>query len=139
MENKKTKKVFFNELMAVVGNSEVDNKQELQDFITHELELLENKAANRKSGNTKKAKENKALADLIFQELQTIGKTTITDLLKQSETLADYITEDGKALSNQKITAIIKPYIKTVENPLGVVERIVDKKTVYYAIVGTEI
>ena len=66
--------------------------------------------------------------------MASIGKpTTITELLKV-DTLTNYVTEDGKALSNQKISAILKPMLKTEENPNGIIIRTMDKKTTLFAI-----
>ena len=132
MTNKITKKEFFGMLDKVVDASNVTNKEELKAFIAHEIELINKKAESRKTGTTKKAKENNVITELILTELARIGKTTITNLLKESQELAEYICEDGKCLSNQKISALLKPlYIG--ENP--VVERIVEKKTIYFKIV----
>ena len=59
-------------------------------------------------------------------------KMPITDLLKKSEVLANYVTEDGKALSNQKISAVLRP-LYSGDNPT--IERIVDKKSVYFKVI----
>ena len=134
MENKKTKKVFFKELAEMVENSNGENKTELLNFINHEIELLEKKAMNRKTGNDKKTKANIELAELIIQELAILGKTTLTELLKKSEPLASYVTDNGKPLSNQKITAVLKPYIRTDENPDGQIIRTVEKKMIYFTL-----
>lgn len=131
MENKITKKMRFEEMKGIMEGL---GKTELVEFINHEIELIDRKAMNRKSGDTKKAKENQALAEIVLDELAKIGKTTITELLKKSDVLADYATEDGKSLSNQKITAILKPYIKTEENPNGTVIRTTEKKVTYFQI-----
>ena len=132
MTNKITKKEFFGMLEKVVESSGIENKEELKAFIKHEIELLDKKAESRKAGTTKKAKENNAITELILTELARIGKTTITNLLKESQELAEYICEDGKCLSNQRISALLKP-LYVGENP--VVERIVEKKTIYFKVV----
>lgn len=127
MEIKITKKMRFTEIRKIM---EELGKTDLIAFIDHEIELIDKKAENRKMGTSKKAVENDNITELIVRELQAIGKTTITSLLKQSEPLADYITEEGKALSNQKITALLKPLIEN-----GKVIRTVDKKTIYYELI----
>jgi hypothetical protein len=127
MENKITKKMRFTEIREIMAEL---GKTDLIAFIDHEIELIDRKAENRKMGTSKKAVENNSITELIIRELQVIGKTTITNLLKQSEPLADYVTEEGNALSNQKITALLKPL---VEN--GKVIRTVDKKTIYYELI----
>ena len=132
MTNKITKKEFFRMLEMVVESSNVANKEELKAFVKREIELLNKKAESRKAGTTKKAKENNAITELILAELEKIGKTTITNLLKESQVLADYICEDGKCLSNQRISALLKP-LYVGENP--VVERTVEKKNVYFKVI----
>lgn len=132
MTNKITKKEFFGMLEMVVESSNVANKEELKAFVKREIELLNKKAESRKAGTTKKAKENNAITELILAELEKVGKTTITNLLKESQVLADYICEDGKCLSNQRISALLKP-LYVGENP--VVERTVEKKNVYFKVI----
>lgn len=126
MENKVTKKMRFEEMKGIM---EELGKTELVEFIDHEIELIDRKAMSRKAGNGKKAQENSAIAEIVLEELAKVGKTTITDLLKKSEVLADYVTEDGKTLSNQKITAILKPYIAD-----GTVVRTMEKKSTFFQI-----
>jgi hypothetical protein len=126
MENKITKKMRFEEMKGIM---EELGKNELVEFIDHEIELIDRKAMNRKAGNGKKSQENNAIAEIVLEELAKIGKTTITDLLKKSVVLADYVTEDGKTLSNQKITAILKPYIAD-----GTVVRTMEKKSTYFQV-----
>lgn len=131
MENKITKKMRFEELRGIL---EELGKTELVAFVDHEIELIDKKAMNRKAGTSKKAQENQALAEIVLEELAKIGKTTITELLKKSDVLADYVTEEGKTLSNQKISAILKPYIRTEENATGTVIRTTEKKVTYFQI-----
>jgi hypothetical protein len=126
MENKVTKKMRFEEMKGIMVEL---GKTELVEFIDHEIELIDRKAMNRKAGNDKKTQENCAIAEIVLDELVRIGKTTITDLLKKSEVLADYVTEDGKTLSNQKITAILKPFVAD-----GTVVRTMEKKSTFFQI-----
>lgn len=131
MEIKITKKMRFEELKGILETME---RQDLVDFVNHEIELIDKKAINRKAGTGKKAKENEAIAEIILEAMEKVGKpTTITDLLKV-DILADYVTEDGKPLSNQKVSAILKPLLRTEENPNGTVVRTMDKKTTLFAI-----
>lgn len=133
MENKKTtKKEFFGMLKAVVEGCEPANMADLVAFIDHEVELIDKKASSRKAGTNKKAVENNNIATIIIEELTKFGSVTITDLLKKSEVLANYVTEDGKALSNQKISAVLRP-LYSGDNPT--IERIVDKKSVYFRVI----
>ena len=133
MENKKTtKKEFFGMLKAVVEGCEPANMADLVAFIDHEVELIDKKSANRKAGTGKKAVENNSITAIVVEELARLGSVTITDLLKKSSVLASYVTEDGKPLSNQKISALLRP-LYSGDNPT--IERIVDKKSVYFKVI----
>ena len=132
MTNKTTKKEFFGMLKTMVNEVKPANMDELLGFIDHEVELIDKKASARKAGTDKRAIENNNITNLIVEELTKLGSATITELLKKSEVLADYITEDGKALSNQKISALLKP-LYSGDNPI--IERIVDKKVIYFKVI----
>ena len=129
MENKITKRMRFEELKGIMEGL---GKTDLIAFIDHEIELIDRKAENRKAGTGKKAVENNALTELVIEELARIGKCTITELLKKSQTLTNYITEDGKTLSNQKISSLLKP-LYVGDSPK--VERIMEKKSVYFRVI----
>ena len=135
MTNKTTKKEFFGMLKAMVNEVKPTNMDELLGFIDHEVELIDRKASNRKAGTSKKAIENNNITNLILSELTLVGKTTITNLLKKSQVLANYVTEAGDSLSNQKISALLKPLLKSELNPTGTVIRTTDKKVVLFSIV----
>ena len=129
MENKITKRMRFEELKGIMEGL---GKTDLIAFIDHEIELIDRKAENRKAGTGKKAVENNALTELVIEELARIGKCTITELLKKSQTLTNYVTEDGKTLSNQKISSLLKP-LYVGDSPK--VERIMEKKSVYFRVI----
>ena len=135
MENKITKKMRFEELKGILEGL---GKTELVAFVEHEIELIDKKAMNRKAGTTKKAKENDAITKMVLEELRNIGKTTVTDLIRKSEIITNYVTEEGKSLSNQRIKAILKPLIKSTENPDGQVIRTMEKKSAYFEIAEGE-
>lgn len=126
MNKKTTKREYFGMLAEVVANSGVDNMQELQDFINHELELLNNKAIRKANGETPTAKENQAIGEIVMVNLAE--PKTISELLKVQE-LADYITIAGKNISNQKLSAICN---KLVEN--GKLVKSTDKKVTKFAL-----
>lgn len=114
MANKKTKREFFGELRAIVADN-----AELVAFIDHEVELLNKKAGNK---STKVNEEHTALMETIKNELARIDRAvTITELQKESETLADY--------SNQKLSAMLK---KLVDN--GEITKVVDKKKSFFKV-----
>ena len=123
MEKKLTKKEMFEMIKEVCAN-----KTDIIDFCNHEIELLSRK--NSKSGATKTQKENEKIANMLIEELAKVGKPiTITDLMTTSEVIKNYVLENERPLSNQKISAIFK---QLVENKKIV--RTQDKKKTYFSI-----
>ena len=97
-EKKITKKDRYNELLAI---AEVAENEDLVAFISHEIELLEKKAAKSKSGTSKTQKENEEVKAKLLEELAEVGKAvTISEL----QSVSDY----AKTLSNQKISAMFR-------------------------------
>jgi len=114
-EIKKTKKVFYNELLEIVkGNVE------LETFINHEIELLEKKASSKAPSKTQIA--NESIKDTIKNVLiESARPMTISDIQAQNVELAE--------LSNQKISALLTQLITE-----KAVVRTVDKKKAYFTI-----
>lgn len=121
-KTKLTKKDYFKMLVGVVANSGVDNKEELQSFINHELELLNRKSESRGTATTAKQKENEDLKEYILNALTEINRAvTITELQTEDARLGE--------LTNQKISAMLK---QLVDN--NKVTKVVDKKKSYFKI-----
>lgn len=121
-KTKLTKRDYFKMLAGVVENSRIDNREELQAFINHELELLDKKSASRGTATTAKQKENEDLKEYIIGALTEINKAvTITELQEEDAKL-------GK-LTNQKINAMLKQLVDNNQ-----VTKIVDKKRSYFKI-----
>ena len=114
-EIKKTKKVFYTELLEVVKGNE-----ELTNFINHEIELLDKKASNKTPSKNQVA--NESIKDTIIGVLVEVAKPlTISDIQAQNETLAE--------LSNQKISALLTQLVNEQK-----VVRTVDKKKAYFTV-----
>jgi hypothetical protein len=94
-------KITKREVITMMLNEEVINSNETYvAYLTHELELLNNKAASRKSGKPTKTQEmNEELKGIVLNVCDAEG-ATITELQNKDEQL--------KAYSNQKLTAIVK-------------------------------
>ena len=130
MANKKTKKDLYMEMVEIFQEL---GKGEYVDFCNHQIELLDKKSTGSK-GLTKVQQENETIKDMILEELakyQGENGITITELLKQSDVLSNYVTVEGKNITNQKLSAIMKKLVdeKTVS-------RTTDKKTSYFKIIG---
>lgn len=96
-----TKKDYFKMVAKVIENSNVENKAELQGFISHEIELLDKKAQSKSATETAKQKENNELIEVIYEILKNNGNAlTITEIQAENSKLAE--------LSNQRMSALLK-------------------------------
>ena len=112
---KMTKKDFFKELRGMVAD-----RQDLVDFIDHELELLDRKSS--KSAETKTQIENKSIMETILSELTRIARPiTISELQSESDILKEY--------SNQKLSALLKKLVDSNQ-----VVKTTDKKKSYFSV-----
>lgn len=130
MATKKTKREFYMEMVDIFTEL---GKGEYVDFCNHQIELLDKKSSGS-TGLTKTQKENEIIKNIILEELakyQGENGITITDLMKQSDVLSNYVTEAGNNLTNQKMSALMKKLVdeKTVS-------RTTDKKKSYFQIIG---
>ena len=112
-EIKKTKKEMFAELKKVVkGNVE------MEQFLDHEIELLERKKVS--GTKTKTQIENENIKNVIVDTLTNLAKfVTISELQTANEELAQY--------SNQKLSALLKQLVDS-----KVVNKQIDKKRAYF-------
>ena len=113
-----TKRDNFNKLLTI---EQVANDTQLVEFINHELELLDKKSASHSTAKTANQKANDEIKTQIIDALTKIGKTTISEMQKTDETMAQY--------SNQKLSALLK---QMVDN--GEIVRTMDKKKAYFEI-----
>lgn len=110
---KMTKKDYFNELKVLVSD-----RQDLVDFIDHEIELLSKKSS--RTAPTKTQVENETIKEKIVATLVELDRyATITDIQNANTELAD--------LSNQKVSALLKQLVDT-----NIVEKMIDKKKAYF-------
>ena len=112
-EKRMTKKDYFKQIKElVIGNVDLEN------FINHELELLEKKSSSK--APTKVQIENEDIKELIVEVLSTFERpATISDI--QSAKLAK--------LSNQKISALLTQLVNA-----NTVVRTIDKKKAYFSL-----
>lgn len=121
MTKKMTKKEMFAMVIAVVENAEVEAKEEMLNFLAHEVELLEKKSS--KSGTTKTQKENIVLMEQLEEALGEMTEAvTISEFQAKS-------THEVATLSNQKLSALLKKLVKS-----GKVVKTVEKKKSFFAL-----
>ena len=120
MENKKvTKREYYGMILRM---AEVQGRQDLVDFINHEIELLDKKASNKRL--TKVQVENENIKGIIIETLENLGKAvSISEMQEANEELAEF--------SNQKISALLTQLVKN-----GKVARVEDKRKALFKIVG---
>lgn len=118
---KMTKKEMFAMVMEVVANSTAENKAEMENFIAHEIELLEKKSS--KSGQSKTQKENEILKEEILAEL---GKLEKAVTVSEFQAVTRFAPPE---FSNQKISALLNQLEKA-----GKVKKEVEKKKSFFSI-----
>jgi len=122
---KVTKKDNYKELMTYVPT----DRQDLIDFINHEIELLEKKRSN---GNSKANKQVADNTEVVYNALVEYGKpATASDLIAHADLSA--LAVDGNIVSTQKVSAYLKKLVDS-----GRVVKTTDKKKTYFSIVDTE-
>ena len=115
---KMTKRDYFSRLIEIVESANVDNSEEIIDFLNHEIELAKKKSSIK----TKTQKENEVLMEVVFNALAEVGKpVTVSELMEANEEVG--------AMKNQKVTALLK---KLKENERVV--RVEDKRKAYFSI-----
>lgn len=115
-EVKKTKRVFYNEIVEL--GKEL-GRTDLVEFANHEIELLDKK----KSSDVKSKNQiaNEGIKEIIVNTLQELGKfATISEIQSANAELSE--------LSNQKISALLKQLVDS-----GAVKKQIDKKKAYFA------
>ena len=93
-------------------------------YLKNELALLDKKAQKKKA--TKTQKENVGIKSIILEVLATIGSGTVTDIQNGNEELS--------ALSNQKISALVKQLVES-----GEVVKTTDKKKSIFSLAESEV
>ena len=93
-------------------------------YLENELALLDKKAQNKKA--TKTQEQNVGIKATILKVLTTIGSGTVTDIQNGNEELS--------ALSNQKVSALIRQLVES-----GEVVRTTDKKKSIFSLAKSEV
>ena len=121
MANKITKR----EVIGMMMNEEVVKANPTYvAYLENELALLDKKAQNKKA--TKTQEQNIGIKATILKVLATIGSGTVTDIQNGNEELS--------ALSNQKVSALVRQLVES-----GEVVKTVDKKKSIFSLAKSEI
>ena len=121
MANKITKR----EVIGMMMNEEVVKANPTYvAYLENELALLDKKAQNKKA--TKTQEQNVSIKATILEVLAIIGSGTVTDIQNGNEELS--------ALSNQKVSALIRQLVES-----GEVVRTTDKKKSIFSLAKSEV
>lgn len=105
MTNKKmTKRDYFNQVLAIVENAKenIENYEDVKNFIEHEIELLNKKKSSTKP--TKTQVENEKIKARILEVLTEVNEVM---------TISELMTADGlEGYSNQKLSALANQLVK---------------------------
>ena len=120
MTKKMTKKEMFAMVMEVLATTDSVNKEDMLNFIQHEIDLLERKSSSPKKTASQLGNE-RIMVELI-EALAEVGEpVTISQLWEKVPTT--------KAYSNQKISALLRKMIEE-----GKVVKVTDKKKSYFSL-----
>lgn len=115
---KMTKRDYFNALAEIVRGVEIDNKNDMLDFIDRQVELL----AKKSNVKTKAQKENEELVETVYEALATLDHpVTVTEL---------QAVEGMDIFSNQKLSALLRMLVNANR-----VVKTSDKKKSYFAVI----
>lgn len=101
MEKKMTKKEMFGLLLELLETAEVAEREELKNFVAHEIEMIENKAEKAKTYKRKKAAD--VLKEQIYTKLDVLEFRTIHDIV------SDFNDADITAAKvSARLTSLVK-------------------------------
>ena len=121
MANKITKREVIKMMMS---EEVVKTNPTYVAYLENELALLDKKAQNKKA--TKTQEQNIGIKATILKVLATIGSGTVTDIQNGNEELS--------ALSNQKVSALVRQLVES-----GEVVKTVDKKKSIFSLAKSEV
>ena len=101
MEKKMTKKEMFGLLLELLETAEVAERDELKNFVAHEIEIIENKAEKAKTYKRKKTAD--VLKEQIYTKLDVLEFRTIHDIV------SDFDDADITAAKvSARLTSLVK-------------------------------
>ena len=101
MEEKMTKKEMFGLLLGLLETAEVAERDELKNFVAHEIEMIENKAEKAKTYKRKKTAD--VLKEQIYTKLDVLEFRTIHDIV------SDFDNADITAAKvSARLTSLVK-------------------------------
>lgn len=126
-ETKITKKDWYAKIRTIIEDSDDEQKDSVLEFVDHEIELLESKAAKQ----AERAASKKADGD----ELRAAVYAVLTDEPQTIDDIAFQVTEEGvtKAMVTARLTQLVKT--GTVVKDIVKVD---GRKLTTYAVTGSK-
>lgn len=113
---KMTKREYFNQVLAIVENAKenIENYEDVRNFVEHEIELLNKKKSNTKP--TKTQVENEKIKARILEVLTEVNEVMTISELMTANGLEGYSNQKLSALANQlvKEEKVVKTSVKKV-------------------------
>lgn len=113
---KMTKRDYFNQVLAIVENAKenIENYEDVRNFVEHEIELLNKKKSNTKP--TKTQVENEKIKARILEVLTEVNEVMTISELMTANGLEGYSNQKLSALANQlvKEEKVVKTSVKKV-------------------------
>lgn len=113
---KLTKKDYLGQLRGIVEGMEMENKEDVLNFIDHEVELL----SKKRTAQTKTQKENEGLIEDMFNYLAS---------MEHPVTVTEFIKENGIELTNQKVSALMKKLVEA-----GRITKVIEKGKSFFSV-----
>ena len=108
MEKKMTKKEMFGLLLELLETAEVAERDELKNFVAHEIEMIENKAEKAKTYKRKEKAD--VLKEQIYTKLDALEFRTIHDIV------SDFNDADITAAKvSARLTSLVKEGVAVKE------------------------
>ena len=96
-----TKKEMFGLLLGLLETAEITERDELKNFVAHEIEMIENKAEKSKTYKRKKAED--VLKEQVYTKLDACEFRTIHDIVSDL---------DDADITAAKVTARLTSLVK---------------------------
>ena len=120
----KTRIEMFATIKAEIEKGASQEKAEMLEFITHQMELLESKKAKSGGASEKRKAESLALGEKVLEIMRGKAPMTATQIYKECEKVG--LTE---VTSSQKVVSLMKQLGEEK------VVRTIEKKTAYFSVV----
>lgn len=116
VNTKMIKRDYFNQVLAIVENAKenIENYEDVKNFVEHEIELLNKKKSNTKP--TKTQVENEKIKARILEVLTEVNEVMTISELMTADGLENYSNQKLSALANQlvKEEKVVKTSVKKV-------------------------